>query len=70
MDADGLVKALSGVERTEGGLMSARDGLPVTYVFETRRGLGGVLQITGFTDNPRGVKIRYKLVLPQRDEGK
>ena len=64
MDADGLVKALSGVERTEGGLMSVRDGLPVTYVFETRRGLGGVLQITGFTDNPRGVKIRYKLVQP------
>jgi len=23
-----------------------------------------VLQITGFTDNPRGVKIRYKLVQP------
>src|ERR1017187_4933948 len=70
MDADGLVKALSGVERTEGGLMSVRDGLPVTYVFETRLGLGGVLQITGFTENPRGVKLRYKLVLPQRDEGK
>jgi hypothetical protein len=25
----------------------------------------GLLQITGFTDNPRGVKIRYKLILPQ-----
>ena len=32
------------------------------FGFITReRGLG-VLQITGFTDNPRGVKIRYKLV--------
>ena len=32
------------------------------YWFETRSGLKGILQITGFTDNPRGVKIRYKLV--------
>jgi serine/threonine protein kinase len=30
--------------------------------FETRKGLKGILQITGFTENPRGVKIRYKLV--------
>jgi hypothetical protein len=32
------------------------------YWFETRDGLKGILQITGFTENPRGVKIRYKLV--------
>ena len=32
------------------------------YVFQTDDGQSGVLQITGFTDNPRGVKIRYKLV--------
>ena len=32
------------------------------YWFETRDGLKGILQITGFTDNPRGVKLRYKLV--------
>jgi hypothetical protein len=32
------------------------------YWFETRKGLKGILQITGFTENPRGVKIRYKLV--------
>ena len=30
--------------------------------FRTRSGKLGILQITGFTDNPRGVKIRYKLV--------
>jgi len=34
------------------------------YAFETEDGQSGVLQITGFTDNPRGVKIRYKLVRP------
>jgi serine/threonine protein kinase len=31
------------------------------FWFETRKGLKGILQITGFTDNPSGVKIRYKL---------
>jgi biopolymer transport protein ExbD len=33
-----------------------------TYLFQTREGARGILQITSFTDNPRGVKIRYKLV--------
>jgi hypothetical protein len=33
-----------------------------TYYFRTRDDTWGVLQITGFTKNPRGVKIRYKLV--------
>jgi hypothetical protein len=32
------------------------------WIFRTRDGGMGILQITGFTDNPRGVKIRYKLV--------
>jgi hypothetical protein len=31
-------------------------------VFQTREGGMGILQITGFTENPRGVKLRYKLV--------
>jgi hypothetical protein len=34
----------------------------VTYYFRTREGVSGLLQIAGFTDTPRGVKIRYKLV--------
>jgi uncharacterized protein involved in exopolysaccharide biosynthesis len=33
-----------------------------TYLFKTREGGMGLLQITGFTENPRGVKLRYKLV--------
>jgi hypothetical protein len=33
-----------------------------TLVFRSRSGQTGILQITGFTDNPRGVNIRYKLV--------
>jgi hypothetical protein len=35
---------------------------PDTYYFRTRDDAWGILQITGFTENPRGVKIRYKLV--------
>ena len=33
-----------------------------TYAFKTSAGQFGLLQITGYTDNPRGVKIRYKLM--------
>ena len=35
---------------------------PMTFGFRTRKGDCGLLQVTGFTDNPRGVKIRYKLI--------
>jgi len=35
---------------------------PVTFAFRTEKGVRGLLQITGFTENPRCVKIRYKLV--------
>jgi hypothetical protein len=49
----------------------SEDGaLPSTYLFKTCEDGRGILQITGFTENPPGVKIRYKLVLPRRDEGK
>jgi predicted Ser/Thr protein kinase len=44
----------------------SEDGaLPSTYLFKTREGGRGILQITGFTETPPAVKIRYKLVLPQ-----
>lgn len=42
--------------------LTAKGQLPETFLFKTREGGVGVLQITGFTDNPRGAKIRYKLV--------
>jgi len=41
--------------------MTAGGDLPTTFAIKTREGGSGLLQITGFTDNPRGVKIRYKL---------
>jgi hypothetical protein len=47
---------------TNGNYMAARSDEPTTWLFKTREGGMGILQITGFTENPRGVKIRYKLV--------
>ena len=35
-----------------------------TYLFETRQELNGLLQITSTTNDPPGLKIRYKLVRP------
>ena len=44
-------------------MLLSEDGVfPKTFIFHTRTGSAGFLQLTGFTDNPRGVKIRYKLV--------
>ncbi len=36
--------------------------LPVTYLIETTEHKYGVLQILGFTENPKAIKIRYKLM--------
>ena len=44
------------------GAVVTRSNLPQTFLFKTVAGKIGILQITGFTNNPRGVKIRYKLV--------
>jgi serine/threonine protein kinase len=38
------------------------DALPETFLFKTADGSLGLGQITSFTDNPRGLKLRYKLV--------
>ena len=38
------------------------DTLPQTIFFKTGGGKPGILQVTEFIDNPRGVKLHYKLV--------
>ena len=60
-------QALDGIRKnhTSQGVMlgaSAHGSPPQTFLFKLLNGKIGLLQITGFTDNPRGVKIRYKLV--------
>jgi hypothetical protein len=37
-------------------------GAQPVFLFKTREGGVGVLQILDLTDNPRGVKIRYRIV--------
>ena len=42
--------------------MTVAGGPPATFGFATRTGSAGILQIVGFNDKPKGVRIRYKLV--------
>ncbi|MFO1488581.1 MAG: protein kinase [Verrucomicrobiota bacterium] len=66
-DVERMVSSLSVTFQTGAQIakvMSAKDELPATFVFMTREGGMGILQITGFTENPRGAKIRYKLLQP------
>jgi tRNA A-37 threonylcarbamoyl transferase component Bud32 len=45
-------------------VFSAMPGRTDTFIFQTREGGKGVLQILGFADGSHGVKVRYKLVQP------
>jgi hypothetical protein len=38
------------------------NSLPATFLFKTRDGAEGILQIIDYANNPRGVNFRYKLV--------
>jgi len=56
-----MQKAPSDFGAMDGPLL-AFPKLPASYVIQTWQGAVGILQIAGFTNNPPGVKIRYKLV--------
>jgi len=57
--------AVQHVEQIGATLYLLPEGLqPMTFAFQTREGVRGLMQITGFADNPRGVKMRYKLAQP------
>ncbi|HUU16914.1 MAG TPA: M56 family metallopeptidase [Sedimentisphaerales bacterium] len=43
-------------------LLSVEDFLPVTYLIKTSEYKMGILQILGFVENTKGIKIRYKLL--------
>lgn len=47
--------------------LTDRSEFPQTFLFRTPKGTFGLLQIAGFTNNPRGVKIRYKPVRSNPD---
>jgi len=63
------VTGLLSQARSDGNIspMRANTVLPGTFLFKTREGSEGILQILGFTEQPRGVKIRYKLVQKRGD---
>jgi len=50
------------LEGAKAAMNATGKDLPATFVFRTHEGGMGILQIVGFTDNPKGVKIRYKMV--------
>ncbi|PYJ08100.1 MAG: hypothetical protein DME25_02285, partial [Verrucomicrobia bacterium] len=60
-----VVKELlrGGDVRTQAELPNCQ-AIPATFLFETRQGGRGVLQVVGFTEDLRGMKLRYKLVHP------
>ena len=37
---------------------------PLTFAFQTRKGTLGLLQVIRYTEEPHGVRIRYKLAQP------
>jgi len=65
-------KSIGGSLRDTGHDVAARFGdasllnnpTNFTYGFKTRAGLIGLLQITGYTEDPSGVKMRYKYFQP------
>jgi hypothetical protein len=63
-----LAAQLESVQPMREVMLRGENALPATFLFETGASNMGVLQITGFTENPRAVKIRYKLVQTEKKE--
>ena len=53
---------LMGHYLTTAVLRGGKDGGSATYLFKTHEGGMGILQIVGFTEDPKGVKTRYKVI--------
>lgn len=47
--------------------MAGKGELPATYIFKTSEDGIGILQITGFNNDPKGVNIRYKMLQKPQD---
>lgn len=72
MSAGDVRQAFTWVEPGSVAFMDAKGDLPLTYVFKTREGGMGILQILEVRQTaPRGVKVRYKMVQqPAQPEAK
>ena len=53
-------------ETATGATASGVGEFPQSFIFKTLAGNSGLLQITGLTDDGRGVRVRYKLVQSDR----
>jgi len=63
----GIRERLSrGVRGTLNGISGSGE-LPGTYLFQTREGGAGILQVLGYSDDPRGIRIRYRLIETELD---
>lgn len=40
------------------------EGEPATYFFTTRDGTSGILQLLGVVEEPKGIRLRYKTLIP------
>jgi hypothetical protein len=69
MTTEKAVHTLQTESWIQGVLEIAEKDYPSTCLFKTAGGDCGLLQITSFTENPRGVKIRYKLARRMPDTG-
>jgi serine/threonine protein kinase/signal peptidase I len=58
-----VTEALSSIPHMVENLMYPWGNFPMTSLFKTRQGHVGILQLMGYTENPRGMKVRYKLLL-------
>jgi len=61
LPATALIASWSSMKNEVASSSVTSNSLPMTLLFKTRDATG-VLQITGFTENPRGVRLRYKLL--------
>ena len=62
MTPDDIQNCLAGTVSTLSQPLPPGDQQPATYVFQTREGRTGLLQVLNFTD--QGVKLRYQLLIP------
>jgi serine/threonine protein kinase len=62
LPVDQLKQVFAGQKAGSFSVMAGTGPLPATYAFMTRTGRLGLLQIVGFSDQPSGVRIRYKLL--------